>query len=99
MEMHTLARRSVVLTLAVLIEVAAAHCAAPAQAQSCVGDCDGGGTVTINEIIVLVNMALGNITDLTRCPNGIPSDITDPSQVNIGTIIKAVNNALAGACP
>ena len=32
------------------------------------------------------------------CPHGIPSDVTDVSQVTVAVIIRAVNNALAG-CP
>jgi hypothetical protein len=64
----------------------------------CVGDCDGSGNVTVNEIITLVNMALGNQTALTTCLHGIPPNITDVSQINVSLIIQAVNNALNG-CP
>jgi hypothetical protein len=63
---------------------------------TCVGDCDASGSVTVNEIITLVNMALGSQTQLSACPNGLPADITDPSQVDVSLIIKAVNNALNG---
>ncbi len=63
----------------------------------CVGDCDGSGDVTVDEIITLVNMALGSQTQLSACPHGLPADVTDPSQVNVSLIIKAVNNAL-NAC-
>ncbi|MFI5366808.1 MAG: hypothetical protein ACHQ4J_14425 [Candidatus Binatia bacterium] len=63
---------------------------------ACTGDCDGSGDVTVNEIIILVNMALGSQTQLSACPNGLPAGITDPSQVNITMIISAVNNALNG---
>jgi hypothetical protein len=65
-------------------------------AGSCIGDCDGSGDVTVNEIITLVNMALGSQTQLAACPHGLPADITDPSQVDVSLIIKAVNNALNG---
>jgi hypothetical protein len=69
-----------------------------APGATCVGDCDGGGAVTVNEIIVLVNMALGT-TQLAACPKGIPPAITDPSQINVALIIQAVNAALNGCNP
>jgi len=61
--------------------------------QLCVGDCDGGNTVTVNEILVMVNIALGS-AGTSACPHGIPTG----AQVNISLIIQAVLNAL-GACP
>lgn len=63
---------------------------------TCVGDCDGGGDVTVNEIIILLNMALGTQTELSACPDGIPADIVDVSEINVTLIIQAVNNALNG---
>ena len=30
-----------------------------ARAQGCVGDCDGGGSVTVDELVSMVNIALG----------------------------------------
>jgi len=62
----------------------------------CVGDCDGRDGVTVNEIIILVNMALGSQTQLSACPLGLPADIMDASQVDVSLIIQAVNNALNG---
>jgi hypothetical protein len=69
-----------------------------ARAAACTGDCDGSGDVTVNEIIILVNMALGTQTQLSACPHGIPANITDVSQVDVTVIITAVNAALNG-CP
>lgn len=60
---------------------------------ACVGDCDGSGDVTVNEIIVLVNIDLGT-ADASACPNGIPSG----EAVDITLIVKAVGYALA-SCP
>lgn len=60
----------------------------------CVGDCDGSGEVTVNEIIVMVNIALGT-QQLSACP------VADPNgdgEVTVNEIIQAVNNALNG-CP
>ena len=31
------------------------------QAQDCVGDCDGDGQVSINELVLGVNIALGSL--------------------------------------
>ena len=59
--------------------------------NSCVGDCDGNGDVTVNELITLVNIALGYAPP-SACPNGVPSG----RQVNIALIVQAVNNALYG---
>ena len=36
---------------------------------ACVGDCDGSGVVTINELIKLVNIALGSL-DISACVAG-----------------------------
>ena len=62
-------------------------------AAACVGDCDGSGDVTVNELITLVNIDLGT-ADASACPNGIPSG----AEVDIALIIQAVNNALTN-CP
>jgi hypothetical protein len=58
---------------------------------SCVGDCNADGEVTVDEILTMVNIALGN-ADATACPNGIPSG----AQVDVALILTAVNNALNG---
>lgn len=66
--------------------------ASPTPPPGCVGDCDGGGTVTIDELIRGVSIALGN-TALEACP------VFDPGgngTVEVNEIITAVNNALNG---
>jgi hypothetical protein len=60
-------------------------------AVPCVGDCNGGGKVTIAEIVTLVKIALGNAGPLA-CPSGIPSG----AAVDIALALGAVNNALNG---
>ncbi|MDX2167970.1 MAG: hypothetical protein SF182_12925 [Deltaproteobacteria bacterium] len=66
-----------------------------ARAQdSCPGDCDGDGVVTVNEIITLVNIALGD-ESIDVCPN---ADVNGDGTVPIGEIIAAVQAALNG-CP
>jgi hypothetical protein len=63
-----------------------------AQAQ-CVGDCLGDGSVTINDLILGVNIALG-LQPTTACPAFQNSQ----GQVDIAQLIKGVSNALNG-CP
>ena len=58
----------------------------------CVGDCDGSGDVTVNELITMVNIALGN-TSLSACTAG---DADDNGTIEINEIIAAVNKALNG---
>jgi hypothetical protein len=62
-------------------------------APMCVGDCNGDGTVAINELITGVNIALGNQL-LSTCP---AFDADGDGSVAINELITAVNNAL-GAC-
>jgi hypothetical protein len=59
--------------------------------QGCVGDCSGTHTVAVNDIIILVNIALGNASAST-CAHGVPSG----AEVNVALIIQSVNNALNG---
>ena len=60
----------------------------------CVGDWYGNGQVTIDELITMVNIALGD-APLSACPAG---DADGRGDITIDEIIAAVNNALAG-CP
>jgi len=60
----------------------------------CAGDCDGSGEVTINELITLVNIALGN-SPVSACPAG---DVNGDGMIAINEIVAAVGNALNG-CP
>ena len=61
---------------------------------ACVGDCDDGGAVTINELITGVNIALGTQA-LGFCPL---FDANADGMVGINELIAGVNNALNG-CP
>lgn len=67
---------------------------APTQAQTCTGDCDGSVEVTVNEIISMVNIALGSAA-VSTCTAG---DGNGDGEITINEIIGAVNNALAN-CP
>jgi hypothetical protein len=64
-----------------------------APTPACVGDCDGNGTVAINELILGVNIALGN-QPLSACTAFDPNR---DGTVAINELIAAVNNAL-GSC-
>lgn len=66
---------------------------ATAMTIACVGDCGGTRSVVVNDIITLVNIALGTAPP-SACPNGIPVG----AEVDIALIIEAVNNALS-SCP
>jgi hypothetical protein len=61
---------------------------------TCVCDCDGNGTVQINELIAAVNIALGN-AGIESCLAANPDG---DQQVSISELIQGVNNALNG-CP
>jgi hypothetical protein len=61
----------------------------------CVGDCNGDGTVGINELILAVNIALGS-RDVADCAN---ADGDSNGSVSINELVGAVNNALNGCTP
>ena len=61
-------------------------------AVSCPGDCDGNGTVAVNELISAVNIALGS-TSVTACA---ACDTNRDGIVSIGELVSAVNKALTG---
>jgi hypothetical protein len=61
--------------------------------QLCNGDCNGDGQVTVDEVLTLVNIAVGG-TPLNACGDG---DINGDGQITVDEILTAVNNALMGA--
>ncbi|MFN8641749.1 MAG: hypothetical protein U0802_08870 [Candidatus Binatia bacterium] len=84
-------RLSSLCVVAILAWSMAARAAMPA----CLGDCDGDGRVTVDELIRGINVALGNAT-LATC---IAAACDDPAiTVEVNCLIGAVNNALSG-CP
>jgi hypothetical protein len=60
----------------------------------CPGDCDGRGEVTINELILMVNIALG-FQPVSTCTAG---DVDQNGAIAINEIVAAVGSALDG-CP
>lgn len=61
---------------------------------ACPGDCSRNGLVTVDEILLSVNIALGNVS-LEACA---PADATHDGQITIDEILLAINVALGG-CP
>jgi len=64
----------------------------PTLGEVCPGDCDGGGTVTVDELVKGVRIALGE-AGLDTCP---PFDANDDGTVTIDELVKAVRAALEG---
>jgi hypothetical protein len=66
--------------------------ARPASATTCIGDCNDDGSVTVDQILTMVNIALGN-TPVTTCEAG---DANHDNEITVDEILTAVNNALNG---
>lgn len=60
----------------------------------CAGDCNSNGQVTVDELLTMVNIALGN-ANVKTC---LPGDANHDNEITIDEILTAVNNALTG-CP
>lgn len=75
-----------------IVSLAAVASVRPAYA--CPGDCNGDGRVSINELILGVNIALGN-APLAQCP---AFDGNASGSVEINELVRGVNAALGG-CP
>jgi hypothetical protein len=67
---------------------------ATAVTASCAGDCNKDHVVTVDELLVLVQIALGN-DDITACN---PGDANSDGRVTVDEILMAVSSALNG-CP
>jgi hypothetical protein len=85
-------RRRIIFLLAYLALTNASPAVAGGDV-ACFGDCDNGGTVTVDEVIVLLNVALGNAP-----PDACPFPAPPAATVTVSDIIRAVNNLLEG-CP
>lgn len=66
----------------------------PGTCGSCVGDCNGNCVVTVDELILMVVIALDD-NGTSRC---IAGDASGDGHITINEIIAAVNNALT-ECP
>lgn len=61
-------------------------------AQTCLGDCNGDRRVTVSELVMLVNMALG-AADMSECE---VADTDHNERISVNELVAAVNTALAG---
>jgi hypothetical protein len=59
---------------------------------TCVGDCDGNGSVSVGELVTGVNIALGS-QSVDRCR---AFDSSGNQRVEISELVAAVNRALGG---
>src|SRR5258708_6227129 len=95
--MTTFASRFVAVRAALagagLLATGAFFCLASAVDAQCVGDCNSDGTVSINELITGVNIALG-----VQGPSTCLAFQNQSGGVDISQLLKGVNNAL-GSCP
>jgi cysteine-rich repeat protein len=66
--------------------------AAPSASAQCAGDCNGDGQVTVDELLTMVNIALGN-APVDGC---LPGDPNADGQITVDEILTAVTNALNG---
>lgn len=64
------------------------------RAPICAGDCNGNGSVTVDDLILAVNIALGS-QPASRC---MAADGNGDGDVTVAELITAVNRALGG-CP
>jgi hypothetical protein len=62
------------------------------SASPCIGDCNGKRSVTVDELLIMVNIALGN-PPVTTCEAG---DANHDGHITVDEILTAVNNALNG---
>ena len=86
---HPVRRSAVALTAAALLLLTLR----PAVATGvCVGDCSEDGEVTVNELIAMVNVALGSV-EVSACMSG---DTNGDGAISINEIVTGVNNALNG---
>jgi len=64
----------------------------PTPTPKCVGDCGNDNTVTIDDVVVMINVALGDAL-ISTCEAG---DKNRNGVITVDEIIMAVNNALTG---
>jgi hypothetical protein len=70
----------------------ATRTAASPTTLPCAGDCDGDAGVTVDEVLILVGVGLGN-RSIALCPAG---DVNRDGEIAINEIVLALGNALTG---
>jgi hypothetical protein len=88
--------RGCVLAIALIFEILARPVCSAAQSSSpCIGDCAVDGQVTVDEIVVGVSIALGQL-EIDRCSM---FDRSRDGDVTVDEILAAVAAALGGCTP
>lgn len=82
-------------TAAILVTAGVVGLAQHANAMVCVGDCDRNSDVTVDELVTMVNIALG-AADPSTCVAG---DANGSGDIAVNEIVAAVNTALKGCAP
>jgi YVTN family beta-propeller protein len=83
--------QAVVTSIQVGSEPVAIAIAVAQPSQPCAGDCDGDNQVAVNELVTMVNIALGS--NAVQCSAG---DTDHDSMIAISELVAAVNRALTG---
>lgn len=87
--------RTLVVTGLMMACLIAAMGARPAvAAAACTGDCNGDSTVTVDDLLTMVNIALDH-TPVDHCVAG---DVNGDQAITVDEILTALNYALTG-CP
>jgi len=87
-------RQRQMLATAVFAAVLAWSCPTLAGTTPCLGDCNGDEIVTVDELVSMISIALGE-RDLIDCKSG---DADASGSIEVDEIIRAINHALSG-CP
>ncbi|MCX8072929.1 MAG: DUF3604 domain-containing protein [Candidatus Binatia bacterium] len=82
------------LVAAQLLSAGFAVATATRSEARCVGDCDNSGVITVNEVVRMVNVALGH-QPTSACPAG---DRDGDGSITVDEIVAAVDALLTG-CP
>ena len=82
--------RALILTLVLLLLPAPGRASVP----FCIGDCDGEGMVTIDDLVLGVSVVAGN-APASACGAVLCMHPGDPQ---IACLVIAVNNALGAVC-
>src|SRR5262245_7421282 len=79
--------RTTLAAIALLAGTQAVH-------AQCVGDCDNSNTVTVNELVTGVNIALDR-ANISTCPS---FDADSSDTVTVNELVTGVNNLLRDLC-
>jgi hypothetical protein len=66
-----------------------------AVASTCTGDCNSDGSVSVDELVMGVGIAMGDV-DISQCP---AMDAQRDSTVGVNDLVRAINVALKGCAP